>query len=74
MHRLRLTLISQVWKLARRSNVSSELIQLQEDVLRQVLGQIVLANELVRDVEHLAPVQADDRLPRPTDRRRGSAR
>ena len=36
---------------------------LQEDVLRQILGFVVLADELVRDVEHLAPVLADDQLP-----------
>ena len=36
---------------------------LQEDVLRQVLGLVVLADELVRDVEDLAPVLADDQLP-----------
>ena len=29
---------------------------LQEDVLRQIFGFVVLADELVRDVEHLAPV------------------
>ena len=37
---------------------------LQEDVLRQILGLVVLADELVRDVEDLAPVLADDLLPR----------
>ena len=37
---------------------------LEEDVLRQVLGFVVLADELVGDVEHLAPVQPDDRVPR----------
>ena len=36
---------------------------LQEDVLRQVLGLVVLADELVRDVEHLPPVLPDDRFP-----------
>ena len=36
---------------------------LQEDVLRQILGLVVLADELVGDVEHLAPVLADDRFP-----------
>ena len=36
---------------------------LQEDVLRQILGLVVLADELVGDVEHLAPVLADDLLP-----------
>ena len=38
--------------------------QLEEDVLRQIFGLVVPADELVGDVEHLAPVQADDRLPR----------
>ena len=38
--------------------------QLQEDVLRQVLGLVVTADELVRDVENLPPVLADDRFPR----------
>jgi hypothetical protein len=38
--------------------------QLQEDVLRQILGEVVTADELVRDVEDLAPVEADDLLPR----------
>ena len=37
---------------------------LEEDVLRQILGLVVLADELVGDVEHLAPVLADDLLPR----------
>jgi hypothetical protein len=36
---------------------------LEEDILRQVLGLVVLAGELVRDVEHLAPVLADDLFP-----------
>jgi hypothetical protein len=36
---------------------------LQKDVLRQVLGFVVPADELVGDVEHLAPVEPDDRLP-----------
>ena len=40
------------------------LVQLEEDVLRQIFGLIVAADELVGDVEHLAPVQADDRFPR----------
>ena len=40
------------------------LVQLEEDVLRQVLGLVVPADELVGDVEDLAPVQADDRFPR----------
>jgi len=38
---------------------------LQEDVLREILGLIVLADELVCDVEHLAPVLAHDLLPCP---------
>ena len=37
---------------------------LQEHVLRQILGLVVLAGELVGDVEHLAPVLPDDLLPR----------
>ena len=36
---------------------------LQEDVLRQILGLVVLADELVRDVEDLAPVLPYDLLP-----------
>ena len=36
---------------------------LEEDVLREILGLVVLADELVGDVEHLAPVLADDLLP-----------
>jgi len=36
---------------------------LQEDVLREVFGLVVLADELVRDVEDLAPVLPDDLLP-----------
>ena len=36
---------------------------LQEDVLRQVLRLVVLPDELVRDVEDLPPVLADDHLP-----------
>jgi hypothetical protein len=39
-------------------------IQLQEDVLCQVLGEVVLADELIGDVEHFAAVQADDIFPR----------
>ena len=46
---------------------------LQEDVLRQILGLVVPAGELVGDVEDLAPVLADDLLPRASDRRPGSA-
>src|SRR5687767_3430556 len=37
---------------------------LQEDILRQVLGFIVLADELVGDVEDLPPVLSDDGFPR----------
>src|SRR5262249_279872 len=37
--------------------------QLEEHVLGQVLGLIVLADELVGDVEDAPPVQADDGLP-----------
>ena len=37
---------------------------LQEDVLRQIFGFLVLADELVRDVEYLTPVLPDDRFPR----------
>src|ERR1700730_7005122 len=36
---------------------------LQKDVLREVLGFVVPADELVRDVEHLAPVLTDDQIP-----------
>ena len=36
---------------------------LEEDVLGQVFGLVVLADELVRDVEYLAPMQPDDALP-----------
>ena len=36
---------------------------LQEDVLREIFGFVVLADELVGDVEDLAPVLADDLLP-----------
>ena len=36
---------------------------LDEDVLRQVLGLVVFAGELVRDVEHLPPVLPDDLPP-----------
>ena len=37
---------------------------LEEDVLRQVLGLVVPADELVGQVEDLAPVLADDLIPR----------
>jgi hypothetical protein len=46
---------------------------LEEDVLRQVLGLVVLAGELVGDVEDLAPVLADDLAPTRPGRPRGSA-
>ena len=46
---------------------------LQEDVLRQILGLVVPADELVGDVEDLPPVLADDLVPREPDRRAGSA-
>lgn len=59
MQRFRLMLISQVWKFARRSNVCSALKKSSEDVLRQVLGFVVPANETVRHVEDLARVLAD---------------
>ena len=36
---------------------------LQEDVLGQVFGFVVLADELVRDVENLPPVLANDGFP-----------
>jgi hypothetical protein len=38
--------------------------QLEEDVLRQVLGLVVLADELVGDVEHAPAMLLDDRFPR----------
>ena len=59
-------LMIQVWKLARRSNVLERLEDLQEDVLRQIFGLVVLADELVGDVEDLAPVLPDDQSPTPT--------
>ena len=37
---------------------------LQEDILGEIFGLVVLADELVGDVEDLAPVLPDDRLPR----------
>jgi hypothetical protein len=40
------------------------LVQLQENVLREVFGLVVAADELIGDVEHPAPVRADNRLPR----------
>src|SRR5262245_57716432 len=36
----------------------------QEDVLCQVLGFVVAADESIRDVEHLPPVLTNDLLPR----------
>ena len=52
-----------VWKLARRSKVRERLEDLQEDVLGQIFGFVVLADELVGDVEHLPPVLPDDHFP-----------
>jgi hypothetical protein len=40
------------------------LVQFQEHVLGEIFGLVVPAHELVGDVEDLAPVQADDGLPR----------
>src|SRR4051812_28602843 len=40
------------------------LVDLEEDLLRQILGLLVPPDELVRGVEHLAPVLTDDELPR----------
>ncbi len=37
---------------------------LQEDVLREIFGFVVLADELVSDVEDFPPVLADDGVPR----------
>jgi hypothetical protein len=56
-------LMIHVWKFARRSKVLQRLEDLQEDVLREIFGLVVLADELVRDVEDLAPVLAHDLLP-----------
>src|SRR6185503_8909257 len=36
---------------------------LEKDILRQIFRFVVLADELVRDVEHLSPVQANNRVP-----------
>ena len=36
---------------------------LQEDVLREIFGFVVLADEFVRDIEDLAPVLAHDLFP-----------
>src|SRR4026209_495480 len=49
MQRLRLTLMTHVEKFARRSNV---------------FGFVLAPDELVRDVEHLAPVETHDLFPR----------
>ena len=45
---------------------------LQEDVLREILGVVVLADELVGDVEYLAPVLTDNQLPGAAGRRAGT--
>jgi hypothetical protein len=37
--------------------------QFEEDVLREIFGEVVTANELVGDVEDPAPVQTYDLLP-----------
>ena len=37
--------------------------QLEEDVLREILGLVMPADELVRDVEHPAPIEAHDLVP-----------
>jgi hypothetical protein len=42
---------------------AQRLEDLQEDVLGEVLGLVVLAHELVRDVENLPPVLPDDGFP-----------
>src|SRR4029453_12221609 len=36
---------------------------LEKDILRQIFRLVVLADELVRNVEHLPPVLANDRVP-----------
>jgi hypothetical protein len=38
---------------------------LEKDVLRQIFGFVVAARELIRDVEHFAPVLPNDVFPRP---------
>ncbi len=43
---------------------AERLEDLDEDVLREIFGLFMLADELVGDVEHLAPILADDLLPR----------
>ena len=63
MHRLRLTLISQVWKFARRSKVSSDLKIFRKMSCARSSASVVRADELVGDVEDLAPVLTDDQLP-----------
>ncbi len=63
MHRLRLTLISHVWKLARRSNVSSDRKIFRKMSCVRSSACSCDADELVRDVEHLPPVLPDDLLP-----------
>ena len=63
MQRLRLMLTIQVWKFARRSNVAQRLEDLQEDVLGEIFRLVVLADELVGDVEDLPPVLPDDGFP-----------
>jgi hypothetical protein len=40
--------------------VAQRLEDLEEDVLSEIFGLVVLADELVGDVEHLAPVLPDD--------------
>ena len=42
---------------------AERLEDLQEDVLRQIFGFLVPADELVRDVEDFPPVLLDDRVP-----------
>ena len=42
---------------------AERLEDLQEDVLRQIFGFLMPADELVRDVEDLPPVLPDDRVP-----------
>jgi hypothetical protein len=36
---------------------------LQENILREILGFVMASHELVCDVEHLAPVLTDDAVP-----------
>jgi hypothetical protein len=42
---------------------AQRLEDLEEDVLREIFRLVVLADELVGDVEHFPPVLADDLLP-----------